>query len=293
MLEHPYYGWLGYWLKRSLDIQLVIHSHNLEGLRWKSLGKWWWKILWRYEKFIHRHADANFFIQEQDMEYAINKFGLDASRCIVVTYGIEKNSPPTEEERAESKRKVALIHQLDVSKPLFLFNGAFEYGPNRDALNNLVQQINPLLAAKKDFQYHLIICGRGIPQDISGQQFPNVTIAGFVDDVELYFKAADVFLNPIISGGGIKTKLVEALGNNCNAVSTNTGAIGVDPSICNGKLLLVNDNDWAAFSNNVVKATDYTGEIGDAFAAHFYWGYITSRAERFIEKDPLPDKPDK
>ena len=50
ILEHPYYGWLGILLKRAYGVKLVVHSHNIEGRRWKSLGKWWWRILWNYEK---------------------------------------------------------------------------------------------------------------------------------------------------------------------------------------------------------------------------------------------------
>src|SRR5436305_13908246 len=29
ILEHPYYGWLGLWLKKSCGIKLIVHSHNI------------------------------------------------------------------------------------------------------------------------------------------------------------------------------------------------------------------------------------------------------------------------
>ena len=37
VLEHPYYGWLGVLLKWFCRVKLIVHSHNIEGLRWKSL----------------------------------------------------------------------------------------------------------------------------------------------------------------------------------------------------------------------------------------------------------------
>lgn len=284
LIEHPYYGWLAYLLKQSLKIPLIIHSHNIEGLRWKSLGKWWWRILWQYEKFIHQHADVNLFIQEEDLQYATQHFGLDESRSMVVTYGIERNSPPEEDERIEARKKVVQLHEIDSSAQLLLFNGAFDYKPNLDALNNLLQRVNPLLQQQSNFRYQILVCGRNIPHDIMNQSYPNVTIAGFVDDIEIYFKAADVFLNPILSGGGIKTKLVEALGYNCNAVSTQNGAIGVDEKLCNDKLFVVANSDWKLFADKVFQARTNHKEIGDAYFAHFYWGYIASRTERFIEQ---------
>ena len=40
----------------------------------------------------------------------------------------------------------------------------------------------------------------------------NLVYAGFVNDVDVYYKGADLFINPVNSGGGLKTKLVEAIG---------------------------------------------------------------------------------
>ncbi|MBK7345377.1 MAG: glycosyltransferase [Chitinophagaceae bacterium] len=64
----------------------------------------------------------------------------------------------------------------------------------------------------------------------------------------MYFKAADVFLNPVIEGGGIKTKLVEALGQNLNVVTTQSGAIGVPQETTGNKMKIIKDGDWAAFA---------------------------------------------
>ena len=33
ILEHPYYGWLGILLKWFGGVKLIVHSHNIEGLR--------------------------------------------------------------------------------------------------------------------------------------------------------------------------------------------------------------------------------------------------------------------
>ncbi len=48
-------------LKWFTGVKLIVHSHNIEGLRWKTLGKWWWKGLWIYEKWVHRQADLQLF----------------------------------------------------------------------------------------------------------------------------------------------------------------------------------------------------------------------------------------
>jgi polysaccharide biosynthesis protein PslH len=281
ILEHPYYGWLGFLLKKFCGIRLVVHSHNMEGKRWKSLGKWWWPILWIYEKYTHRQADYNFFIQDEDRNYAIQSFGLNKERCLTVSFGTEIPGPPS----AESRNIAGLfLHgqlQIPDQTPLLLFNGAFKYSPNREALENLLYKINPLLQAE-GLSYLLLICGLDIPETISNSEYPSVRFLGFVEDLNLYLKGCRTFLNPVSSGGGIKTKLVEALSFDLNVVSTRNGAIGVDPSLCNGKLTICGDEDWASFAESVIQSVNTATIMPSSFYDQFYWANITERAAKFI-----------
>ncbi|MEJ7679531.1 MAG: glycosyltransferase [Segetibacter sp.] len=59
-LEHPYLGWLAIALKKITGIKIIIRSHNIEGLRFKSLHKWWWKFLYLYEKWVYARANLIF-----------------------------------------------------------------------------------------------------------------------------------------------------------------------------------------------------------------------------------------
>ena len=106
---------------------------------------------------------------------------------------------------------------------------------------------------------------------------------GFVDNLELYLTGCDLFLNPVRSGGGIKTKLVEALAYNLNTVSTANGAIGIDPAICNGKLIISADHNWGLFAEAIIRALDVKGNTPGIFYEHFNWTNITKRAADFIQ----------
>jgi glycosyltransferase involved in cell wall biosynthesis len=236
--------------------------------------------LWRYEKFIHRHADYNFFIQEEDRQYAIKNFGLNPDNCIVVTYGIEIDSIPSQVEVQQAKEYVRTKHGISPTEKILLFAGSFNYKPNLDALQYIDKKIAPLLE-HKGFSCKILICGPWLENNPATH--PNVIITGFVDDISLYFKAADVFLNPVVEGGGIKTKLVEALGYNTNSVSSVNGAIGVDPAKCNGKLIVTRDNDWESFTDAIVRVSEIDKDISPEYYQHFYWGYSTKKAAAFIQ----------
>lgn len=285
VLEHPYFGWLAVMLKRSCNISLVIHSHNIESLRFKSTGKWWWNILWNYERFTHRNADINFFITDEDRQYAIENFKLTPSKCHTITYGCEMNSYPSKEEKAGARKKIEGLHNIRPEEKILFFNGTLSYKPNLDAVDIILKHVNPILKAEKNFRYKILICGKGLPESYNNLQAwsnENIIYAGFVEDITVYFKASDIFINPVMYGGGIKTKLVEALGYNVNGVSTISGAIGIPTEAAGKKLTVSDDGDWISFTNAILQA-DLSADIPTAFFEHFYWGNIAAKAEAILK----------
>lgn len=285
LLEHPYYGWMALLLKYYCGVKLIVHSHNIEAERFKTLGKWWWRILWYYEKFVHAHADFTFCITQADRNYFSKQYKIPESKSAVVTYGIEWNTIPSISERSEAKNLLFEKYSIPVGTHLFLFNGTLSYPPNLSAVKNIVENINPLFALK-NIPYKIIICGKGLPDEMNelkNYADQNIIYAGFVDDITVYFKGVDVFINPVTEGGGIKTKLVESLGYGLNAVSTHNGAIGVDENICNGKLLLTHNNNWQLFADKMEIAVGLTQSVSPAFFNHFYWKNIACKAAGIVE----------
>ena len=179
VLEHPYYGWLGVLLKWFCRVKLVIHSHNLEGLRWKSLGKWWWPVLASYEKWVHRRADYNFFIQDEDRQYAIARFSLDPARCITMTYGLERAGIPSPPEILDSRRQVRQEQGIAREETLLFFNGAFNYRPNLDALQKIVEKINPLLLTEYRFPLQDLYLREGYSRNGPEWQPPQYDLCRF------------------------------------------------------------------------------------------------------------------
>ncbi len=285
IIEHPYYGWLGMLAKWFLRVKLVIHSHNIESLRFKSTGKWWWGILWHYERFTHRRADINFFISDEDRIFAIDKFKLKTEKCFTITYGFDFSNAPSAEEKSSAKKILQITHQIPSENKILLFNGTLDYAPNLDALKIIISKINPVLKSNNHFHYTIIICGKNIPtsfNELKDEQKNNIVYAGFVDDITLYFKGADIFINPVIEGGGIKTKLVEALGYNLACISTTEGAIGVPIGITGNKLKVVIEKNWKLFAQQIITLDAKTGQIGSDFFNHFYWEQIAKKAANAI-----------
>ena len=288
ILEHPYFGWLGVWLQRTTKVKLIIRSHNIESLRFKSFGKAWWRVLWYYERWTHRHADLSLFITEDDLQYALQNFGLKESKAQILTYGTDTSSTPTAEDFSEARIFVESMHgSIKPNDLLLLFNGSLSYGPNVSAIKFILDTLLPNLK-KLEFQnFKILICGKGLSatleQRITAEQ--QVIYAGFVPEIEPYFLAADIFINPVNEGGGIKTKLVEALAYGLTSISTSNGALGIPRELVGEKLIIAetsgNDMSTALKAINLPTVKSVTPS---AFYEHFSWKNITQKLVLYLKE---------
>lgn len=278
IVEHPYMGVFGIMLKFFCRKKLIIRSHNIEGLRFKELGKWWWKWLYAFEKKMHQSADFSFFITKEDEDFALKNFHLKKEKTAVITYGTELDSPLHAEEKQEAVVRLKQSFGIPQEQTVLLFNGVFGYKPNDEALYLLVKKIMPLLL-RKDDSFTLLVFGKNIPEEVKNYSSKNILVKGFADDIDAVFKGAEIFLNPIWLGGGIKTKLVEALSLGASAVSFESGAIGVDKNVAGEKLLIAEDENVEDFVEKIIRQKQTVSlQTPETFYRHFYWGNIAKRA---------------
>lgn len=120
------------------------------------------------------------------------------------------------------------INQRPDRPPTALLLANFAYGPNRDALDWLIDEVWPLVATQLPTA-RLLLAGSGLSeaQHIRAAAVPGVVVRGIVDDVGPVLDEADVLLSPLRAGGGIKVKVVEALRRGCPVVTTPIGAQGI------------------------------------------------------------------
>jgi polysaccharide biosynthesis protein PslH len=280
--EHPYYAWLAWIVKKRTGIKTVFHTHNIEHQRFRSLGKWWWPLLKIYELWSFRFADFIFFITEDERNLAVKKWKINKGKTTTVTFGIPIDRSPG--DKAACRQQIAQHHNIAPEERILLFNGVLSYGPNLDAVLAIVNYINPYLL-QSNFRYKIIICGKGLPENLNGlkeYREKNIIYTGFVDDIETYFKGADLFLNPVQSGGGIKTKLVEAIGFGTSAISSETGANGVDKDATGNKLVIIPDDSWKQFAQAIIDNKNYDSPTPAVYYQHYYWGNITKKVSNLV-----------
>ena len=108
-----------------------------------------------------------------------------------------------------------------------MFVGNFEHRPNVHAARWFVREVWPQILARVSFARCEFV---GPGMDSASQQAlmaPGVVVSGYQPDLPACYRRATVVINPVISGGGMRGKVLEAMASAAAVVSTTVGLDGI------------------------------------------------------------------
>jgi glycosyltransferase involved in cell wall biosynthesis len=100
-----------------------------------------------------------------------------------------------------------------------IFSGNMNFPPNQGAALWFIENVLPRVR-KEVPGAHLVIAGANPPADLRALEGEAIHITGFVDDMNREIALSALYVAPLISGGGFKNKVVEALANRTYVVAT-------------------------------------------------------------------------
>lgn len=131
-----------------------------------------------------------------------------------------------------------------------LFLGSFRHTPNYVAVHWFLREVLPHIRQEEPEARVILIGSDPPPEHTLPSHGGSVELLGFVDDVRDALARYSVFVCPILSGSGVRVKLLEAFAAGIPAVSTRIGAEGLaerDGEICHLA------DDPAEFANCVLR----------------------------------------
>lgn len=201
--------------------KIVIRVHNIENYYFKMLGKSSTSIkekiyymievakIKKFSPLIFDKVDRLWFISKDDLEHLNYKF-----KSIFMPYPI--NEPYIKPEIKEGNHVVFM-------GSLFMQNNIY-------GLRWYLKNVHPLLCEKYP-KYHFYIVGSLKEDDISLKEelssFTKCTLVVNTTHLYQFYNKAQVFVNPMFHGSGVKVKSVNALVNGVPLVSTQTGVEGI------------------------------------------------------------------
>jgi polysaccharide biosynthesis protein PslH len=234
-----------------------------------------WPELWqvqRYEKQFYPKQDLAVVMSQED-------YAMIQRRCPELPLELIANG-------ADLEYFCPTPNESDnrAGKSLIYF-GHFGYPPNAAAMVYFCREIFPHIRRRvPDAQ--IFVIGKSPPDEI--RNCDGVQVLGFVPDIRLYAAQADVMVAPLLSGGGTRLKILEAMGMGKPVVSTTIGAEGIHYT--HGQDILIAD-DPQVFADEVVKLLEdpamrsRIGKAGRSLVEREYdWAVLTDQFEAALRR---------
>ena len=275
IIEQPFYGLLISRLKKK-NTKLIVHMHNIEALRFKSFNYKTWRWLLLYEKLVLPKADLVLFKTGRELSWAMEHYKLHKHRCYLLPYGVEPaDNNPTITQRSRDFLKVK--HNIPSGTSVLLFTGTLDYQPNAEAVEWIYQKLEPALCLTS-LKFKILICGRNQFASyayLKELKSDNIVQVGFVDEIDLYFRGADAFINPVRNIHGVQTKIFDALNYNLNIVCFQN-AVAELPAYLEPKLFASPIDNVNTFVEMVSKGVESQTDTPMQFYKDYSWKNIVA-----------------
>lgn len=139
------------------------------------------------------------------------------------------------------------IIKADKIENTLIFSGSFKYAANYEAMLWFIGEVFPLIQERVPGTQLIITGDHG---SLPLQSSRNITLTGFVDDIKSLVASCSVSIAPLLSGGGTRLKILEAMALGTPVVATSKGAEGLD--VTDNEHLFI-ANSPAEFAGCVIK----------------------------------------
>lgn len=270
-LEHLYLcSYIGL-IRQFSDARIVLRAQNIEHLVWKQyykrlrnpLLKLYFYIearkLRKYENAMLKLPDGIIALTDNDVEY----FRRYSSQKAVVSIPIG----------ILSQRSAKYSNATDSTPGNLIYHlGSMDWRPNVEGMKWFIRKVLPILI-KGNSEIKIYIAGKKMGSWFFRRESKNLIVQGTVSDAGEYIADKSIMIVPLLSGSGIRVKILEGLKEGKVVVSTSIGAMGIEckepKSECcceyGSESILIADNadDFAKKILRVYNSPDLCQHISD------------------------------
>ena len=208
-------------IREHTKAMIVLRAHNVEHLIWERMAKGTRFFLKRaYINHLARtlknhelnaisQVDGIAAITRKDAAF-FRKYC--ATTTIDIPYGVypEEFHPNYEIE----------------GKPTFYHIGSMNWMPNEEGIKWFIDNcLDAVVAKVPDFVFHL--AGRNMPEWLKNNKNKHLDVIGEVPDAKEFVANHDVAIVPLLSGSGIRIKIIESMALGKTVITTMVGAEGI------------------------------------------------------------------
>lgn len=211
-------------IKKYSNAKIILRAHNVENKIWerhlgnskKSILNFYLKLQnKRLKKFEHRvlnKLDAIIPITNND-KHLFETMGFKKNIFTCIT-GVDVKNYQTK-------------NNVNIKEKTIFYFGSMDWMPNQEAVNWFLKNCwNKIYKAVPDSRF--VVAGRGMPQSFLQLSLPNVLVIENVIDSRAFYEQYQIMLVPLLSGSGLRIKIIEGMAYGKAIVSTSIGAEGIN-----------------------------------------------------------------
>ncbi len=225
-------------VRRFSKAKLIYRAHNIENQIWERLSQQKSDPFKKSYLKMHAKRIKNYELQQLNDFDGIAVFTMQ-DKATLLEYG--------------TKIPIEVLpvglnldnYKPDYSKtefPSLFFLGSLDWLPNREGIEWFLENFHKDLT-EGDLRVRFYVAGNDIPERFDDYEvLGKIFIQGEVDDAMEFLNSKSIMIVPLLSGGGMRVKIVEGMAMQKCIISTSRGAEGINFE--NGvNILIANDSD--------------------------------------------------
>lgn len=223
-------------IRKSTKAKILYRAHNIEHQVWHRLAqqkndpfkRWYLNLLAgrvkTYELELLNRFDGIVVFTAQD-KASLLSFGTRIPVSVLpIAIDLQKYQPDPEQ----------------TEWPSLFFLGSLDWLPNREGIEWFIYNFHKELV-DGDLKCKFYVAGNNIPEEFDEYDVPGkVFIKGEVDDALEFVNSKSIMIVPLLSGGGMRVKIVEGMAMQKCIISTSIGAEGIN--FTDGEDILIANN---------------------------------------------------
>lgn len=186
------------------------------------------------------------------------------------------------------------LPEVNVQEDTLFHIGSMNWFPNIQGikwfLNDVWREIEETLP-----QIQLYLAGRNMPSWLTNSQINNVHVVGEVSDSTTFMLSKQIMVVPLLSGSGIRVKILEAMSLNKAVVATSIAAEGIMYEDKKNILIANTPKEFVNCIKLLIENKEYCKQIGDnagklikeKYDINVVAGQIESYYNKMINKETL------
>ena len=245
-------------VRRATKARLVYRSHNIEHQVWQRLSiqkhdplkKWYLGLMARrikkYELQQLNKFDAITVFTQPDLD-TLRQNGINVPvKILPIGIDLKRYNP-------------------DFSKtefPSLFFLGSLDWLPNREGMEWFLENFYTDLTGD-NLRVKFYVAGNDVPEQFDDYEaMGKIFIQGEVDDALEFVNSKAIMVVPLLSGGGMRVKIVEGMAMQKCIITTSLGAEGINYE--HGKNILIANTreEFYRFIKKCISDEEYCKQIG-------------------------------